>query len=232
MATTFNQMVFSVLGKIRPKLKDDESISRRQIGFDIETLRALFLRNEFNKNRTIDQAFIQDLGCIPLEHVDRAECCEVDAECQVLRTSLEIPGTIEQHNQTSITRIGPVDKTSIKYSLIPYERAPFIGTNKFMKNQIYAYLKNKRIYIVSPNRNIKHLEHINIQGVFENPKEAINFVTCDNAPCYSDDGPYPINKWLIDSITRQLVQDYTPVSLAPSDTANDAAATVTPQQQQ
>jgi hypothetical protein len=230
--TTLNEIIYDVLNKIRPRRSDEEPLSKRQMAFDIGVLRARFLRNEFNKNRTIDPAFVQDLGCIPLEAVDRAECCEVDTGCHVVRTTMQIPGTIEQHNSTTLTRVGPVDKLQIRYSLVPYERAPFVSTGRFNQKQVYAYLKNKYIYLVSADPNIKHLAHVNVQGVFEDPRAAIDFVTCDNAPCYSDDGSYPINKWLVDAIIRQLIQDYSPASLAPTDVTNDAASAVTPQQQQ
>jgi hypothetical protein len=232
MATSKNEIIYSVLEKIRPHISDDESIARRQLSFDIDVVRAKFLRNEFNKNRTIDSGFIQDLGCVPLETVDRAECCEVEVGCHVVRTIAKIPQSIEQHSATTITRIGPIDKLQVSYSLVPYERVPYIGNNKFNKNQVFAYIKDDRIYIASKSHLIKHLEYINIQGVFEDPEEAINFVDCDNKPCYSRDGKYPTNKWLVDFIIRQLIQDYSPVAIAPSDVSNDTASAVTPQQQQ
>lgn len=232
MATTKNEIIYSVLGKIRPAISDDENTARRQLSYDADTIRAKFLRNEFNKNRTIDAGFIQDLGCIPLEAVDRAECCEVEVGCHVMRTMWDIPQSVEQHNSTTITRIGPVDKLQTSYSLVPAERVPFTGNSKFNKNQVFAYIKGNRIYVVSNSHLIKHLEHINVQGVFEVPEEAANFLTCDNKPCYSHDEKYPANRWLVDSIIRQLIQDYSPVSIAPSDVANDGASTVTPQQQQ
>jgi hypothetical protein len=229
---TLNECIYGILNRVRPKLSDDESLTERQVQFDFENARARFLRNEFNKNRTIDPAFIQDLGCIPLEVVDRAECCEISADCYIVRTALELPGTIEKHNETSHTRVGPIDKMQKPYSLVPYERAVYAGNGRFNNNAIFAFLRNKRIYLVSNNRLIKHMEYLNVQGVFEEPRKAADFVTCDNKPCYTDNSQYPINKWLIDHITRMLIQEYLPSSQLPIDMENDASPVVTEQQAQ
>jgi len=229
---TFNECIFGILDRIRPQLTDDESLSERQIGFDFENARARFLRNEFNKNRSIDPAFVQDLGCVPMETVDRAECCEISVDCFIVRTAVEIPGTIEKWNETSITRVGPIDKMQRPFSFVPYERAVYSGNGQFNTNTVFAFLRNKRIYLTSQSRLIKHITNINIQGVFEEPKIAASFVDCDNKPCYTDNSTYPINKWLVDHITRQLIQEYLPASAAPSDVSNDASSTVTPPQQQ
>jgi hypothetical protein len=76
------------------------------------------------------------------------------------------------------------------------------------------------------------MDYLNVQGVFEEPRVAANFITCDNKPCYTDNSDYPINKWLIDHITRMLIQEYLPSSQLPIDMENDASPVVTEQQAQ
>jgi hypothetical protein len=62
----------------------------------INEQRSLWLRNEYNKNRSIDPYIIQNLNCVELEHVNPIDCCiEVPGLCQVLRTKKKIPNTIE-----------------------------------------------------------------------------------------------------------------------------------------
>ena len=68
--------VFGILGKIKPYLSDDTDVSYREVAFELANQRALLIRNELNKNRTIDSDIIQDLGCVSMEPVDPAECCE------------------------------------------------------------------------------------------------------------------------------------------------------------
>ena len=80
-----------------------------RVYFWIKNQRALWLRNELNKNRTIDPNIVQDLGCIELELADKAECCDLEDGCKILRTNVTIPNTIELHNKTGITRVAPID---------------------------------------------------------------------------------------------------------------------------
>ena len=62
----------------------------------INEQRSLWLRNEYNKNRSIDPYVIQTLPCLELELVDPIQCCvPVPAGCKVLRSKKKIPNTIE-----------------------------------------------------------------------------------------------------------------------------------------
>jgi len=225
--TTLNELIYSILLTIRPYISDDENVARRLIAFEIHSQRALWLRNEFNKNRTIDPAFIQDLGCVELERTDTAECCEITSDCLILKTVQKIPNTIERHNSTTITRIGPVDKMSVSFSLVPYGQAIFAGNGRFNKNEVFAFLRNGHIYIKTNNKSLStFMKYVNIQGVFENPTEAANFLTCDNAPCYDDNSAYPINKWLVPYITAEVIKKMAPSAQQPVDKSNDASSSL------
>ena len=70
MQNSLNKIAYSILENVRRDISDDEFISLRQVKDDIHTLRALFLRNELNKSRSIDPAIVQDLGCVGLEYAD------------------------------------------------------------------------------------------------------------------------------------------------------------------
>ncbi len=132
---SLNEIVYSIWEKIRPELADDDSIDFRLIQDAVHTQRALLLRNEYNRNRTIDPFVIQDLGCVELEVVDRAECCDITIDCSIIRTSQKIPSLIELHNE-SLMWVNPVDKLEKSFSFISYERAKFISGHRFTSRQI------------------------------------------------------------------------------------------------
>ena len=220
---TENQMIFSILGKVRPHLSDDVDLSPRQVAWDIATQRSLMIRNELNKTRTIDVDTIQDLGCVEMEIADPAECCEVSTGCKVVRTVLEIPSTIELHNSDAITRIGPVNKTLKEFSKTTFDAAKFVGNGKYTKGEIFAYRANNRIYLVSNNTNHLFIEHINIRGVFEDPKDVTPFTSCsDGGSCYSSDDNYPLKSWMYTYIETSLLQKYTHTYQLPADVLNDS----------
>jgi hypothetical protein len=204
---SLNSLAYDAFELARPTLADDETIDYRQIKFWIISQRALWLRNEFNKNRTIDDGFIQDLGCVALQDVDASQCCNVVSGCTVKRTVFEIPITIERHNSPTITSIGPVNINEKRWTLVPYSRVPFVGKGRFNKKQIYPFLYNRRIFIAFNPNNLyaKLLTTINIRGVFEDPTEVGRFSSVENCACYSDNDRFPLNRWLWEYMKAQII---------------------------
>lgn len=229
---TEKQIVFSIWGKMRPNIADEDSLDQREISIEVHKQRALLIRNELNKNRTIDSNLIQDLGCVQLEVADRAECCDIDLDCDILRTSLLIPNAIELHHSNPLW-VGPLDKLDYPFSLIPLERAKWAGNGKHNSRSIFAYLNNGRIYIFSKDNNIqKMLKFINIRGVFENPSEAARFSNCATGDsCYnSNTSKYPINSWMLPYLEAQVIQNLSGKLKFPIDNTNDSTTNPLPQQ--
>ena len=221
---TENELVFSILGKVKPHLSDDTDLTPREVSFQIALQRALLLRNELNKNRTIDPSVIQDLGCVAVSPIDPAECCDVVSGCKVMRTDLRIPSTIELHNDIALTRVGPVNKTLKEYSKTTLEGSKWVGNGKYTTNEIYYYYANGYIYLVSNNDKHKFLDYINIRGVFEDPTDTIPFTNCsDGSSCYSSDSEYPLKAWMYTYIEGQVVNAYIQLYNLPADILNDGS---------
>ena len=219
---TESQLVFDILGKVKPYLSDNTDISYREVAFDIAMQRALWIRNELNKNRTIDVDLITDLGCVEMSPVDPAECCDISTGCKVMRTVKKIPSSIELHNDDAITRIGPVNKTLKKFSKTTAEASKFVGNGKYTTKEIYAYKDNGYIYLVSKSDKAKFIEHINIKLVLENPADAAEFTNCDSGgSCFSSDDEYPMKAWMYTYIVGQVVSVYAQKYNLPADILND-----------
>lgn len=224
---TLNQLAYSILDVVKPKASITEPITLEGIKYHIKNTRALLIRNEINKMRSVDPEIIQDLGCVSVIAVDRAECCDLDIGCNFLRTTLKIPGFIELHQKPLLTRVGPIDKINRPYQLISYERIPFEFYNKFTKSQIKAFLMNNNdyLYLAIDKDNIlsKSLTKINIQGVFEDPTDVQRFQTCSGTVCYSDDSTFPMKQWMANGVKDIVIKMYiAPESTRPIDTTNDA----------
>lgn len=221
---TENQAIFNILGKIKPFLNDDTEISPSEVGFKIANQRALLIRNEINKNRTIDPEIVQDLGCIAMEAVDPAECCDVTTGCKVVRTAVQIPSLIEMHNDYAIIRVGPVNKTKAGYSKTTLQGAKWVGNGKYTSQEVYYYLHNGRIYLVSKTDIPLFIDNINVMGVLENPADAASFINCSSGnTCYSSDDKYPVKAWMYNYIEGQVIQEYAQLYNLPSDFLNDGA---------
>lgn len=220
---TLNELTYIILNKLQPYLGKDSEISLREIEKEIAIQRSLLIRNELNKKRTIDPNIVQDLGCLELEETDSSLCCNIGTGCTILQTKEDIPKTIELHYMPSITRVGPVDRRDIKYTLVSWDRAAVVGTNKYTKNLEYAVYDNNKIYVIT-NNNL--LSYINVRGVFEDPKEVAKFKKCDTGKsCFSPDDPYPLNQWMFAYIEDIVLKKFSMMLNMPMDTQTDGIDT-------
>jgi hypothetical protein len=190
----------------------------------INEQRALFIRNEYNKNRTIDPYVIQDLNCIELELVDPIQCCvSVPTGCKLLRTKKQIPNTIEYYFTKGIVSVGSADITKPRFLMIDYSRVPYVGHGRTTQKTIYAFLYDKYLYVFSKDSTHLLMTNITVRGVFENPTELGNFTNCQGQGCWTPASPYPLNQWMWaymkQMILQQLMQK---MQQFPLDDANSA----------
>ncbi len=215
--TTFNQLKYDILRVASGgAISDDTLISLRQIGFWIINTRAMLIRQDLDKKRSISDNIIQSLGCVPVTWVDAAQCCQLTVGCQILRTVDKIPKPIELSYRDLITRVGPVGVGKVGYSLIPYARAPFVSTKYNIPD---AFYHDGYVFIL----NSPFIEYISVEGVFEDPTEVAKFSTCDGLPCYSDDDVFPISAHMIEAMKQIIMTTNIKTILSvPVDTTGDA----------
>lgn len=220
---TLNNIVFQIFNRVKPAYVGTQPLSIELIEEYVIEVRANLIKNDLNKNYSVDAFIIQDLGCLELEEADKG-CCEYPTGCTILRTKKEIPSTIELHHKMMITRVGPVDITAKPYQIIEFARVPFVGLNKFTKNLVKAFIKDRRIYLVISKDNLQFagLGVINVQIVAEDPREAASFLTCTGSPCYTDDSFFPVKSWMIPTIIDLVVTKFLgPQTTVAIDTSQD-----------
>src|SRR3972149_1389636 len=224
---TLEQLIYEVRLVIRQQnLFDDDKLDDRLIKHWIHNQRALWIRNEMNKQRTVDEQIIQTLGCIPLEVADRSSCPSFLTSFTVLQTSVDIPKVIELNNSDGIIEIGPVDKIAIPFSYVNLQRARFSGNGKWNKNMIYAFRYGQRVLVFSRGvRSFqKYLRYLRLRGVFENPEDVAVFTHVDGTPCYTDASDYPLNNWMWNYIRDKIIEiNFKLLVAAPTDKDNDSA---------
>jgi len=179
------------------KIVDDDNLDIRQIEFWIKNNRAIWIRNDLAKNRTIPQAFIQHVrtngqNYVSLERVDVSEVSLLPIGCSILRTEIEIPRFLEYNGNSLITRVGPALTTNGSFTRIPIERVPYIGTGRFNSKAIYTFYYNKRIYVISNSTSMDYLgmKKINIQGIFADPTEVPGYLATEDYPITDSLIPY------------------------------------------
>lgn len=231
--TTLNKIAYDLRSIVRPQISDDTDLDLRQIKFWIHNQRALWLRNEMNKNRTIDSDVIQTI-CADIECVDASDCCDIDIDCPILRITKPLPNTIELHNKQALLRVAPVNKKLQPFSIIDYSRVPYITSSRFTNKKVFAFLHNSYIYIFTKDPNFKNLKNISIRGVFEDPTEAAKFKDCEGEPCYNDNMEYPIKAWMLPALKQSILQSNLLIAaqaeVQQADDANNAKSDAVPVQ--
>ena len=144
---------------------DDTQLSDRQYMFIINYYRAKLMRQEYGNYRTVAPEELQDLGKVNLINVDPHECGCSEDEC-ILRTELEIPKTMrfpgERHGFTFVGQYA-----GMSFQEETWQSTPFTFASQYTGKDTKWFIKGRYLYIVNP-KNIR-LDHINIQGIFEDP---------------------------------------------------------------
>lgn len=229
---TIQEIIYDVKNIVRGGIQsDDEMISDRQIEFQINSLRAQFIRQDLNKRRSISDNIKQLIHCLEVEQVP-ASICGLPGDDMIMRSKRKIPNAIETSHQDLITAVGPSGLLSTNFHIIPYNRAPWARTNKYTKQMTFAFLLDSFIYVVGPNAAM--LETIKVEGVWQDPRKISEYTLHDNVTLsYNPETEdYPLSTSLLDLVKQSmLTTNMRSFVQAPVDQSNNAKSDFEPSQQ-
>ena len=227
---TLNTIAYSLFETVRARLSDDSDIDIAEIKDMIHDARAALLKQKFDRNiRVIDDVYTQSLGALKIEAVDSSALTSIPSGRYMFRTVEEIPPTIDRKNyQGTFTRIGPADKLSEKYNLVSYDRALYSGNGRFNKDQIFAFLRDNKIYLISNSGTYhKAVQYIEVEGVFQNPAQVAIFLDSSGSSLTFDDEQYPISRGMRRDIENMILKERLGIEAqAPKDDINDGTEAV------
>jgi hypothetical protein len=201
---TQREIIYAIKSVLRGGLiSDDDKISDRQVAFHIDAVRALLLRQQYNKGQSLSDNNLQHIRCMPLESVDTSFDPNFNLDCKVFKTHQPIPKPIEAKGKDLITSVTAPEFGGFSYEFIPYSRLPYARSTRFRRP--LAVLFNSYIYIVdSP-----YTEQISISGIFEQPNSLADYDDCAGNQCFTWDSVYPVSSHLIDPIIKMVVEELT-----------------------
>ena len=177
-------------------LKDPLNTQLRQnIKASIKYWRATLIRRDVTRNGLSDE-FLQRIY-VDLVKVDKADACNFNLDCLILKTKVEIPKPIRLNNDILFKFVGSVDGKP--FTFVEYEEVAYTAYNKFTSKVIRYNYTNGYLYIFG---NLK-LKKLAIQAIFINPEE-IN-KSCDDTDCYNDDKPFPIAEDMLQQIVQGIL---------------------------
>jgi hypothetical protein len=199
---TANEFIYNIINIGRGGLSsDDDRLNERQVKFWMRYYRSKAIFFDSNGGRSLDPQLVQDLGCLALEEVDKADCPEALWGCNVKR--VKIPKLVDLPDNRGLAFIGLLDKTT-QFVLTSPNVMQFAVHRKFTGNMRRAYLIGEYIYVTDPfNEDIKY---INVRGVWDDP-QAVEYTDGDGVvSCIGDDDVYPMPDRYVADIVNQILR--------------------------
>jgi hypothetical protein len=222
---SLNELAYNVLNIARGGLSsDDDRLNIRQIKFWIRYYRSYAILNFSQSGKKIDFQLVQDLGCITLEDVDKADCPSVLWGCNVKKAA--IPKLVDLPNDKGLIWVGLVDKQTPIIITSP-NVVHFKKHQRFTGDMRRAYFIGGNIYVTDPfNEDICY---INVRGIFDDPKDVCYTTSDGNSTYIDDDDDYPLPNYMIPFIIENILEKELNVSInSINDETNDARTPNTP----
>ena len=173
---SLKSLIYDILNILRDsKVSDDEDISERRIESYIHQYRALLLKQDIEKGYYTNPDYIQEYRNADGSLVDLI-VVEEDG-VNYIRTSIQIPKTLDLHYKSGLTFIG--DSHGNQIPLIPESRVKWQAYKKYTSSHPVVYLRDRYLYVMNAN----NLSSLKIRGIFEIPTEV---------PGFSLTGKYPL----------------------------------------
>jgi hypothetical protein len=170
---TLNTIIDDILLEARNNnIAESEQLSRIQIEQWITEYRSFLIKQDIDRGKTINQMYVQEMNGLNLVTKDMSNS-DVKSGRTIHTTEVEIPKTIDFNFKSGIISITDILGNIIQ--LISETRSRYIKYRKYTGSDIYAYLKDRKLYVIgSPD-----IEYISIKGIFENPREIPGYESAD-----------------------------------------------------
>ena len=175
----------------------------------INSQRALWLKNELNKGRSIEDNVKQTIDGIELEVVNASSFSPVYASDYLLKSKQQIPKMIELSHYFGHLLIRNSNIRSVRYNYVHRDRIPYVGNGKFNKDKIFVTLYNNFLYVMTTRQNpkINLLTHLSIESIFEDPREPYYYSSKGKELNYDVRAEeYPISKTMWDYMVNAIIQ--------------------------
>lgn len=177
------------------ELKDPLNVELKEnIKFSLKYWRATLIRRDVARNG-MSTEFLQRYY-FDLIKVDKADACNFNLDCQILRSKYEIPVPIRLNNDSAYKFIGDVNGKG--WTETEYEEIPYVAYNKYTSKDIRVAIVNRYFYVFGNTKLRKGMT----QAAWANPSLINN--DCEGN-CYTDDSEFPLPLDMLQQITQGIL---------------------------
>ena len=207
---TLAKFIYDIKGLLRNHTQvDDDLLTDRQVEFWIITQRASWIRKRDRLFIQQDHSLMQTLTT-PIIAIDRSfSPIEIPVHYRILRSQVQLPKLINFESWDGVISSGPVDMVSDRFNHCEYLEAVNSGHGRFNRSQIYSFIHNKYLYLVSKSVSNywQMISQSAVTGIFEDPREVGNFVHVSGETCWNMDMDYPISLELWDYMKAEIIKN-------------------------
>ena len=220
---TFGQIVYSVLDLMK-ELGDDSYYTEEHVIFLASHMRSLLIERKYKQTRNSSFSEISDDNkqtiCLDLEPT---ELLPDGCSGLWLHSIQEIP-TLSSVAAPKLTTVSGLFFSNV--TLIPAEKMPYVGYNKWLKHIVYAAKSNdNHLYLTGSNPQFMYLKKAKIEAVFSDPMAAAK-LSCDengnSNACDILSMEFPLETSLVPSCIEMVTQELLGSRYAPQDKQNNA----------
>jgi hypothetical protein len=198
---------------------DDDRIGIRQIKEWVKYWRAKLIFEYTQKGKNINPQLVQDLGCLALSTVDKADCVSASWGCTIKKVI--IPRLVDLPNNGGLIWVGLIDKQT-PLAITTSGNVHFMRSSRTTGKMERAYMIGTSLYVNTPDSY--NLKWINVRGVFDDPNDVTTCDTNGNCTCLRDDiDNYPVSASMVQMITQGIMANELNMELkTKNDEVNDA----------
>ena len=166
------------ISEIRKALPlDFQRIDDRLIIRLLNEFRAIYIKNESNKNVELPRQLIQILPGIEMNAVDQSDTFFISTESRILKSVTAIPVPVKNSHRDLVINIRNAKILSESYNYVTKDNAVYSGNGRYNKNDIFVFYHDNYAYIKlnKYNPKIRFLTHITIEQICENPLDCIPY---------------------------------------------------------
>lgn len=218
--STYRELTYLILDELKLH-SDDSSFTEEHVLFLLDKYRLFILKQRYaDLRKEIPDSNYQTI-CTDLEQVsaiDDSPCAGPD----YMRSTVKIPYLSTLSNP----KISSLDYFQGNFAYVNNERFKYVGSNKYLKNQIYGTIApDSRLYLKSNNPQIYYLEKVKVTGIFEDSSKAAELQCPDadgNTACDVMDMTFPLEEALIPPMIELIVKELSGHAYQPADSENNA----------
>ena len=214
------ELVYMCLDELK-LVSDDSHFAEEHILFLLDKYRSFLLAQRYKDIRKeIPDSNYQTI-CVDLEQSNAINGMPCEGP-DYMKSTQKIPYMMQIGTQ----KISSLDYFQGNFAYVNNERFKYVGSNKYLKNQIYGTIApDSHLYLKSNNPQVYYLEKVKVTGIFEDSSKAAELQCPDadgNTTCDVMDMTFPLEEALIPPMIELIVKELSGHAYQPADNENNA----------